>query len=62
LKHLITRIYFPGDRANAGDAVLQSVPAERRDTLVATPISGRASALAWNVILQGKGETVFFDC
>jgi len=62
LKHVITRIYFPGDPANAGDAVLQSVPAERRDTLVATPISGRTGALAWNVILQGKGETVFFDC
>jgi protocatechuate 3,4-dioxygenase alpha subunit len=62
VKHVITRIYFPGDPANAGDAVLQSVPAERRGTLVATPISGRTGALAWNVILQGKGETVFFDC
>lgn len=62
LKHLNSRIYFPDDPANAEDAVLQSVPASRRGTLVAAAIAGRADALAWNVILQGPGETVFFDC
>ena len=62
LKHLITRIYFPADPANAKDAVLNSIPADRRDTLVAKPIAGRAGALEWNVMLQGDGETVFFEC
>jgi protocatechuate 3,4-dioxygenase alpha subunit len=61
LRHLITRIYFPDDPANAGDAVLQSVPAARRDTLVARPEPGKPTALTWSVRLQGEGETVFFD-
>ena len=58
LKQLVSRIYFPGDPANAADPVLKLVPAERRGTLIAKK-SG--SGLEWNVILQGKGETVFFD-
>ncbi len=62
LKQLITRIYFPADPANAQDAVLQSVPQSRRETLIAKPIAGRPGALEWNVVLQGNGETVFFDC
>jgi protocatechuate 3,4-dioxygenase, alpha subunit len=61
LKHLITRIYFPDDPANADDAVLNAVPAERRATLVAKPIVGQRGALEWNVVLQGSGETVFFE-
>jgi len=62
LKHLVTRIYFPGDAVNAEDPVLASVPAARRETLVAKPIGGPTGALRWDVILQGVGETVFFDC
>jgi protocatechuate 3,4-dioxygenase alpha subunit len=58
LKHLTTRMYFAGDPANAHDPVLAAVPPERRDTLVAR--SG-AAALEWNVVLQGRGETVFFE-
>ena len=61
LKQLTTRIYFPSDRANADDAVLQSVPADRRGTLIAHPIGGNSSALKWDVRLQGEGETVFFE-
>jgi protocatechuate 3,4-dioxygenase alpha subunit len=61
LKHLITRIYFAGDPANAEDPVLQSVPSGRRATLTATPVAGRPGMLEWNVKLQGDGETVFFD-
>lgn len=61
LRHLVTRIYFPGDPANDEDAVLQSVPAARRATLVAIPQAGSASALTWNVRLQGADETVFFE-
>jgi len=61
LKQLVSRIYFPGDAANADDPVLSLVPADRRDTLIAKPVAGKASVLEWNVILQGAGETVFFD-
>jgi protocatechuate 3,4-dioxygenase, alpha subunit len=59
LKQLVSRIYFPGDPANRADPVLELVPAERRATLIAKK-SGR-SALVWNVVLQGRDETVFFD-
>jgi len=62
LKQLVTRIYFPDDPANADDPVLALVPAERRGTLIAQPLAGKPGALRWNVILQGKDETVFFDC
>lgn len=61
LKQMVTRIYFPGDPANGTDPVLRLVPAERRSTLIAKQ-RGMAGALEWNVILQGKDETVFFDC
>jgi protocatechuate 3,4-dioxygenase, alpha subunit len=61
LKHLLTRIYFPGESANSEDPVLNLVPADRRGTLIATGAAGSKSALEWNVIVQGKNETVFFD-
>ena len=58
LKQLVTRIYFPDDPANADDPILALVPDDRRGTLIARR---RDDALEWNVVLQGKGETVFFD-
>jgi len=61
LKHLLTRIYFPGDPANAEDPVLKLVPAGRRDTLIAAASGSDKSALEWNVVVQGPRETVFFD-
>jgi protocatechuate 3,4-dioxygenase alpha subunit len=61
LKHLITRMYFPNDSANDEDPVLQSVPPDRRATLIATPIAGKGNAVRWDVVLQGNNETVFFD-
>jgi protocatechuate 3,4-dioxygenase, alpha subunit len=61
LKQLNTRVYFPNDPANADDAALQSVPADRRDTLIAHPVAGKSGALKWDVRLQGEGETVFFE-
>jgi protocatechuate 3,4-dioxygenase alpha subunit len=57
---LVTRIYFPEEAANANDYVLNLVDPERRSTLIARNTSV-ASALEWNVILQGADETVFFD-
>lgn len=61
LKHLLTRIYFPGDTANAEDPVLQGVPPARRATLIARADPARPNALVFDVRLQGDGETVFFD-
>ncbi len=61
LKHLVTRVYFPDEAANADDPVLKLVAAPRRATLIAKKISAEPGVLEWNVMLQGKDETVFFD-
>lgn len=58
LKHLATRMYFPDDPANGEDPVLRLVPEDRRATLIARRA---ADGIAWNVVLQGRDETVFFD-
>lgn len=59
VRHVSTRLYFPDEAAaNAADGVLALVPAERRGTLIATQANG---ALRFDVVLQGAGETVFFD-
>jgi protocatechuate 3,4-dioxygenase alpha subunit len=60
LRHLVTRIYFPDEPANADDPVLTLVPPDRRPTLIARSL-GTPGLLEWNVILQGADETVFFD-
>jgi protocatechuate 3,4-dioxygenase alpha subunit len=59
LKQLMTRMYFPDDAANGSDPMLALVPAERRSTLIARKTCD--GTLEWNVILQGRDETVFFD-
>ena len=61
LKQLFTRIYFPEDPANKTDVVLNAVPAERRASLMLRPIAAAKDVFDWDVILQGEGETVFFD-
>jgi protocatechuate 3,4-dioxygenase alpha subunit len=61
LKRLFTRIYFAGDPANAADPILALVPADRRDTLMAKPDPAKPSLYRFDIILQGKNETVFFD-
>jgi protocatechuate 3,4-dioxygenase alpha subunit len=60
LRRLVTRVYFPDEPRNADDRVLRLVPVERRGTLVARPIA--SDELGWDIILQGAGETVFFEC
>jgi protocatechuate 3,4-dioxygenase, alpha subunit len=62
LKHLVTRIYFPGEPGNEIDAVLQCVPMDRRATLIAKSVTGNHALLTWDIVLQGENETVFFDC
>lgn len=59
LKHLATRIYFPDEPANAEDPILKLVPAPRRATLIAKRKA--KGVLEWNILLQGRNETVFFD-
>jgi protocatechuate 3,4-dioxygenase alpha subunit len=64
LKPLLTRVYFPDDPRTATDPALLLVPPERRPTLIArtTGQTGESAALLeWNVVLQGAGETVFFE-
>jgi len=63
LSHLYTRIYFADEAAaNAKDPILQSVPAERRDTLIAQrDESGVVPVYRFDIHMQGDKETVFFD-
>lgn len=53
LRHLNTRMYFPGE----DDEALEAVPAERRHTLVARQ---EGEVLWFDIRLQGPEETVFF--
>ena len=59
LKRLVTRIYFPDGEGLDTDPILELVPADRRDTLIAHK---QAGTYRFDIILQGAGETVFFDC
>jgi protocatechuate 3,4-dioxygenase, alpha subunit len=61
LNRLVTRIYFPDEPANHDDFVLRLVDPLRRTTLIARK-TANTNDLQWDVILQGFGETVFFDC
>lgn len=61
LRQLHTRLYFAGDPALEGDAVLALVPEPRRQTLVATRDAARPDRWVFHVRLQGRDETVFFD-
>ncbi|MGB8542693.1 MAG: protocatechuate 3,4-dioxygenase subunit alpha [Candidatus Acidiferrales bacterium] len=61
-RRLVTRIYFPDEPSNSGDFALNLVEPERRETLIAKKTAGESGKLEWNIILQGPGETVFFDC
>jgi protocatechuate 3,4-dioxygenase, alpha subunit len=59
LKHLVTRIYFPGDPAAlAADPVLSRVESDRRQLLVAEPAG---DALRFDIHLQGDLETPFLE-
>ena len=59
LLHVYTRIYFDGEAANASDAVLAQVPADRRDTLIAKREAD--GAYRFDIRIQGDNETVFFE-
>ena len=59
IKRLVTRCYFADGEGNDTDLVLNAVPEERRDTLIAK----RKNDGTWwlDIVLSGEGETVFFE-
>jgi protocatechuate 3,4-dioxygenase, alpha subunit len=63
LKQLTTRLYF-ADRAeaNESDPVLSAIddPIARK-TLLAMPVPGTSGTYRFDIILQGDGETAFFE-
>jgi protocatechuate 3,4-dioxygenase alpha subunit len=62
LLHTFTRIYFEDEtEANARDAVLAAVPADRRGTLIARREPNSANVYRFDIHMQGDKETVFFD-
>jgi protocatechuate 3,4-dioxygenase alpha subunit len=63
LLHAFTRVYFSDEAAaNGNDAVLNTVPAERRATLVAERRdAGGVPTYRFDIHMQGPDETVFFD-
>ena len=63
LNHAYTRIYFEDEAtANASDPVLNLVPDERRNTLIAKrEVTQRGVVYRFDIRMQGEHETVFFD-
>jgi protocatechuate 3,4-dioxygenase alpha subunit len=57
VKPLWTRVYL----ADIADALLTSLPADRRSTLIAQPVAGAPASWRWDIRLQGDGETVFLE-
>ncbi|MBV9356760.1 MAG: protocatechuate 3,4-dioxygenase subunit alpha [Chloroflexi bacterium] len=61
LNHAVTRLYFADESSTAEDPILARVPPERRERLLATPVGGQPATYRFDVILQGAGETPFFN-
>lgn len=65
LNPTFTRLYFEDEAAaNAVDPVLQTVPADRRETLIAQRVEPSESSVPtyrFDIRYQGDDETVFFD-
>ena len=62
LNHLVTRLYFEDEQTNTEDPILQFVPDERRSTLLARRETVKGTMVyRFDIILQGAGETAFFN-
>jgi protocatechuate 3,4-dioxygenase alpha subunit len=62
LDHLFTRLYFADDAAVASDPILHLVPPARRATLLARRLPADGTPVyRFDIVLQGDGETVFFE-
>ena len=60
LHHLHTRLYF-SDENNEQDLLLNSIPKNRRNTLIANKLQKNNQVIYnFNIYMQGKNETVFF--
>ena len=59
LRQVYTRIYFADEAANAKDPILALVPADRRETLIATKQAD--GVYRFDIRMQGENETVFFE-
>lgn len=61
LLHTVTRIYF-GDVDNSADPTLNSIPADRRHTLIAQRDDSEGTpTYRLDIHMQGENETVFFE-
>lgn len=59
LIHSFTRVYFSDENdLNKKDELLNAVPVERRDTLIAQK---NETGYAFDIRMQGQNETVFFE-
>jgi protocatechuate 3,4-dioxygenase alpha subunit len=58
LNRVVTRLYFAGADGNDEDPILALVPEARRATLLAVEDNG---VWRFDIVLQGRAETVFFD-
>ena len=66
LNHVVTRLYFEDEPASASNPILQRVPADRRPTLLARRAADKELAdkllvYRFDIVLQGVGETAFFQ-
>jgi len=62
LRQVYTRLYFSDEKTNDADPILALVPAARRATLIAhKEMRGGAAVYRFDIRVQGKDETVFFD-
>ena len=62
LNHLVTRLYFEDEQTNAEDPILQCVPDERRSTLLARRETLEGIIVyRFDIVMQGAGETAFFN-
>ena len=59
LTEYLTRVYFADEPDTGQDVVLAAVPVDRQATLIAAPHGG--GTYRFDVVVQGAGETVFFD-
>lgn len=58
LIHTYTRLYFADEPNNERDTVLNQIPADRKNTIIAEKIG---QIYEFNIYMQGEKETVFFD-
>lgn len=59
VKHQFSAVFLEDDPALAQSALLEQVPPNRRDTLIARKQAD--GSYLWNIHMQGEHETVFFD-